>query len=172
MKQPSIDEHLGGFISYTIVNNVTVIILLNMTFQKCEHRLMSRMELSIRVCVTFKFWSLFQIALLEVEVICTSYIFLDLFSLHFKTLPSEMYKYWIAISPPLQHSLSSNFLILSSLLGEKLSQCDSKQQLFCEDWPFFQTFIFPFLWTVHVLCFIFLSGSWGVFLVICSLCIF
>ena len=55
LKQPSIDEHLGGFISYTIVNSVTVIILLNMTFQKCEHRLMSRMELSIRVCVTFKF---------------------------------------------------------------------------------------------------------------------
>lgn len=129
---------------------------------------MSRMELSIRVCVTFKYWSLFQIALLEVAVICTTYIFLDLFSLHFKTLPSEMYKYWIAISPPpLQHSLSSNFLILSSLLGEKLYLSIVKQQLFCEDWPFFQTIIFPFLWTVHGLCSFFLSGSWGVFLVIC-----
>lgn len=78
-----------------------------------------------------------------------------------------MYKYWIAISPPpLQHSLSSNFLILSSLLGEKLYLNVVKQQLFCEDWSFFQTFMYPFLWTVYVLCSFFLSGSW-VFLVIC-----
>lgn len=146
MKQSSFDEHLSCVVSCTIINNVAVVVLLHMTFQKCEYRLMFRMELLIKSICGF---------LINISN-CPPRSYSNLYSLHFRIFPSEMYKQWMAISPPsLQHSLLSYFLSLSSFSGEKLSLCNYSHLLYCEGWPFFWAILISF--SLNCLCPLFIA---------------
>lgn len=111
----------------------------------------------------FHFDQYCRLPFLEVVIIYTPYIFLDLISSYFKILPSEMYKQWMIFSPfLLQHSLLSNFLILSSLLGKKYYlSVVNRQWFYCEGWSFLQPFIFPLNSVSFVLFFFFLLSHRG-----------